>query len=47
MDMDYYSRVFGDLFEAKLINAGWNDFLNGRMRDGETVMQELKEKYEI
>lgn len=47
MDMDYYSRVFGDLFEAKLINAGWNDLLNGRMRDGDTVMRELKDKYEI
>ena len=45
MDMEYFDRVFGQLYEATLINSGWEDFKNGRMNNPDEVLKKLEEKY--
>ena len=45
MDIDYYKSVFEELEEAKAVYEGLQQMYSGEMVDGETVMEELKNRY--
>ena len=45
MDIEYYERVFEQMYEAKLINEGMEDVKAGRTVDGEKALGELRAKY--
>ncbi len=45
MDIAYYERTMGKLYEAKLIGEGLEDIKTGKVTDGETVKAKLGEKY--
>ena len=45
MDIDYYKSVFQELEEAKAVYEGLQQMYSGEMVDGETVMEELKNRY--
>ncbi len=45
MDMAYYEKLMRDAYEASLIAKGMDDVKNGRVKDGQSVMDALKEKY--
>ncbi len=45
MDMAYYEKLMKDAYEASLIAKGMDDVKNGRVKDGQSVMDALKEKY--
>lgn len=45
MDIAYYERTMGKLYEAKLIGEGLEDIKIGKVTDGETVKSKLGEKY--
>lgn len=47
MDIEYYEKTLGKLYEAKLINEGLLDLDNGKVADGDAVKARLKEKYGI
>lgn len=45
MDIDYYKEIYEELEEAKEIYEGLKQMQDGKIKDGKTVMQEMKEKY--
>lgn len=45
MDIAYYERTMGKLYEAKILGKGLEDIANGKVTDGETVKTKLGEKY--
>ncbi len=45
MDIAYYERTMGKLYEVKLIGEGLEDIKNGKVTDGEKVKARLGEKY--
>ena len=47
MDIDYYEQTMRKIYEAKQINVGLEDVESGRVIDGNTAMQRMKEKYGI
>ncbi len=47
MDMEYYSRTISKFEEAKLLFQGLEDIKNNNFIDGQVVLQELREKYEL
>lgn len=47
MDIDYFERTISRIYEAKEINEGLDDAANGRVKDGDTVMSAMREKYGI
>ena len=45
MEVECFERIMNQTFEAKAINEGLSDMENGRVKDGESVRQEMKRKY--
>ncbi|MBQ4515006.1 MAG: type II toxin-antitoxin system Phd/YefM family antitoxin [Anaerolineaceae bacterium] len=45
MDIDYYDETFRKIEEARMLNAAYKDYEEGKVRDGKTVMKEIREKY--
>lgn len=45
MDIEYYERTLGKLYEANLLNEGLTDLQDGKVVDGETVRERLAKKY--
>ncbi|MCR4911509.1 MAG: type II toxin-antitoxin system Phd/YefM family antitoxin [Bacilli bacterium] len=45
MNIEYFEKIMNMAFEAKLINEGLSDLNEGRMEDGKTVIEEMKQKY--
>ncbi len=37
MDIEYYERTMGKIYEAKLVNDGLSDIESGKTVDGDTV----------
>lgn len=47
MDIEYYEKTLGKMYEAKLINEGLADLDNGKITDGAEVKARLSKKYGI
>lgn len=47
MDIDYYQRTMQQIEEANAVNAGLDDLENGRLRAGQDVLREMKDKYHV
>lgn len=45
MDIDYYDETMRKIEEARMLNAAYKSYEEGRVRDGKTVMKEIREKY--
>lgn len=45
MDIEHFEKLMNQAFEAKAINEGLADMKSGRVKDGETVKEEMKKKY--
>lgn len=45
MDIEYFERIMNKVYEAKIINEGIEDVINGHMIDGKDVMEAIGEKY--
>lgn len=45
MDIEYFEKTMGKLYEAKLLNEGITDIENNRLTDGDAVKAKLEEKY--
>lgn len=45
MDIDYYDETMRKMEEAKMLNAAYKSYEEGRVRDGKTVMKEIREEY--
>ena len=40
-------EALAKIYEAKIVNEGIADMLAGRVEDGETVLEELRKKYDL
>ena len=47
MDIEYFNRVFGDLYIASALQEGLDAYKRGEYIDGEEVFKMLKEKYKL
>lgn len=47
MDIEYYERTMQKMHEAKTIIEGLADIKAGRTVDGDTVISDIRSKYEI
>ena len=47
MDIDYYEKIMGKIYEVKLVNEGLFDLENGKTVDGDSVRLRMAEKYGI
>ena len=47
MDIDYFNRVFGDLFMASALQQSFDEYEKGNYVDGEEFFKELIEKYKL
>ena len=47
MDIEYYEKALGKLYEAQLVNEGLKDINEGNVVDGETVRARLGKKYGV
>ena len=45
MDIDYYDETMRKMEEARMLNAAYKSYEEGNMRDGKTVLKEIKKKY--
>ena len=45
MDIEYFEKFMNQAFEAKLVNEGLEDLNNKKLKNGETVREEMKKKY--
>ena len=45
MDIKYYEKIMNQAIEAKEINRGIEDLKNGKVIEGNLVMEKAKEKY--
>jgi PHD/YefM family antitoxin component YafN of YafNO toxin-antitoxin module len=45
MDIECFERLIKDVYEAKAINEGLTDLENGKTKDGNLVLNEMKYKY--
>ena len=45
MDIEYFEKAMGKLYEAKMLNEGIADIESGNLTDGDTVKNNLAEKY--
>lgn len=45
MDIEYYEKTMGKIYEAGLVNDGLSDLENGRTVAGDSVKSRIKEKY--
>lgn len=47
MDIEYFNRVFGDLYIASALQKGLNEYERGETIDGEECFRILKQKYKL
>ena len=47
MDIDYYEKTLGKVYEAKFVNEGLFDLENGKTVDGDSVRARIAEKYGV
>lgn len=47
MDIEYYERTMQKMYEAKMVMEGIEDIKAGRTADGETAIDEIRNKYGI
>jgi PHD/YefM family antitoxin component YafN of YafNO toxin-antitoxin module len=47
MDIDYYEKTMGKLYETKLVNESFSDLENGKIADGDSVKAKIAEKYGV
>lgn len=47
MDIEYYERTMQKMYEAKAIIEGLTDVKTKRILDGDTVISDIRSKYEI
>lgn len=47
MDIDYYERTMRKIDEANLVNKGIADYAEGKVDDGKSSIQRLREKHGI
>ena len=47
MNIDYYEKTLKKVLEAKQINQGLEDLKKGKVKDGTSVLDNIKQKYEI
>ncbi len=47
MDIEYYEKTLGKIYEAKLINEGLSDLENGNVIEGAAVKERLSKKYGV
>ena len=47
MNIDYYEKTLKKALEAKQINEGLEDLKKGKVKDGASVLNNIKQKYEI
>jgi len=47
MNIDYYEKRLADIEEANFINRGLKDMKEGKVLDGKTALQSVREKYGI
>lgn len=47
MNIDYYEKRLADIEEANFINRGLKDMKEGKVLDGKTAFQNVREKYGI
>lgn len=45
MDIECFERLINQAYEAKQIARGLEDYENGKVVDGKTTLEELKDKY--
>lgn len=45
MDIECFERLMKDVYEAKAINEGLKDLENDKTKDGNLVLNEMKDKY--
>ncbi len=45
MDIDYYEKTVGKIYEASMVNEGLDDLENNKVVEGHTVMKKMKEKH--
>lgn len=45
MDIDYYDETFRKIEEARMLNTAYKSYEEGKVRDGKTVLKEIREKY--
>ena len=45
MDIECFERLMNDVYEAKAINERLKDLENGKTKDGNLVLNEMKTKY--
>ena len=47
MDIDYYEKTMGKIYEAKLISEGLSDLKAGKTIGREEALTRLREKYDL
>ena len=47
MNIDYYEKTLKKILEAKQINEGLEDLKKGKIKDGASVLDNIKLRYEI
>ena len=47
MDIEYFNRVFGDLYIASALQEGLDAYKRGEYINGEDAFKILKEKYKL
>ena len=47
MNIDYYEKTLKKVLEAKQINEGLEDLKKGKIKDGASVLDNIKLRYEI
>ena len=46
MNIECYDRIMGELEEARAVNHGIDDYENGRIVPGKSVLQKARKKHE-
>ncbi len=47
MDIEYYEKTMGKIYEAELVNYGLSEVENGKTVDGESVRARVTEKHRV
>lgn len=47
MDIEYYEKLMTSIQEAKLINEGLKKLKEGKLEEGEKVISNILNKYEL
>ncbi len=45
MDIDYYEKTMRKMYEAQALIAGLQDLESGQVKDGQTALDEIRQKY--